>query len=62
MRTLPVGASWARVRLTSGVALYSDMGRVLASITEDSCGWHDTITGHTTASTVSERWGSLSYQ
>ena len=36
-------------RLTAGVALYSDMGRVLASITGDSCGWHDTITGHATA-------------
>jgi uncharacterized protein YcgI (DUF1989 family) len=36
-------------RLTAGVALYSDMGRVLASVTADSCGWHDTITGHATA-------------
>ena len=34
-------------RLTAGVALYSDMGRVLASIVSDSCGWHDTISGHT---------------
>jgi hypothetical protein len=49
-------------RLTSGVALYSDMGRVLASITEDSCGWHDTITGHTTREILGERWGELSYQ
>jgi urea carboxylase-associated protein 2 len=49
-------------RLTAGVALYSDMGRVLASITEDSCGWHDTITGHATAAIVSERWGELTYQ
>jgi urea carboxylase-associated protein 2 len=49
-------------RLTAGVALYSDMGRVLASITEDTCGWHDTITGHSTAETVSERWGRRSYQ
>jgi urea carboxylase-associated protein 2 len=49
-------------RLTAGVALYSDMGRVLASITHDSCGWHDTITGHSTADTVAERWGYRSYQ
>jgi urea carboxylase-associated protein 2 len=49
-------------RLTSGVALYSDMGRVLASIVEDTCGWHDTITGHTTAAIVAARWGALSYQ
>jgi uncharacterized protein len=48
--------------LSGGVALYSDMGRVLASIVEDSCGWHDTITGHTTAETVAARWGSNSFQ
>ena len=49
-------------RLTSGIALYSDMGRVLASIVSDSCGWHDTITGHLTTSMLVERWGALSYQ
>jgi urea carboxylase-associated protein 2 len=49
-------------RLTAGVALYSDMGRVLASVTADSCGWHDTITGHATAAHVAERWGAASYQ
>src|SRR3954452_17870729 len=31
--------------LTAGRVLYSDMGRVLLSITADSCGWHDTISG-----------------
>lgn len=49
-------------RLTSGVALYSDMGRVLASIVEDTVGWHDTITGHTTQALVDARWGRVSYQ
>jgi urea carboxylase-associated protein 2 len=49
-------------RITAGVALYSDMGRVLASVTEDTCGWHDTITGHATAEHVAERWGTLAYQ
>ena len=49
-------------RITSGVALYSDMGRVLASVTHDTCGWHDTITGHATAAHVASRWGSASYQ
>jgi urea carboxylase-associated protein 2 len=49
-------------RLTSGVALYSDMGRVLASIIEDTCGWHDTITGHSTAAIVTDRWGSVGFQ
>jgi uncharacterized protein len=48
-------------RLTAGVALYSDMGRILASVTEDTCGWHDTITGHATASQVAARWGAVSY-
>lgn len=49
-------------RLTEGVALYSDMGRVLASVVEDTCGWHDTITGHATAAIVAERWGPTSFQ
>jgi urea carboxylase-associated protein 2 len=49
-------------RLTASVALYSDMGRVLASIVEDSCGWHDPIGGHCTAETVAETWGANSYQ
>jgi urea carboxylase-associated protein 2 len=49
-------------RLTAGVALYSDMGRVLASVTHDTCGWHDTITGHATAEHVARRWGAASYQ
>jgi len=33
-------------KLTRGHVLYSDMGRVLCSIIEDTAGWHDTITGH----------------
>ena len=32
--------------LTAGRVLYSDMGRVLCSIVADTCGWHDTISGH----------------
>ena len=49
-------------RVTAGVALYSDMGRVLASVTHDTCGWHDTITGHATSAHVAERWGAIGYQ
>lgn len=49
-------------RLTAGIALYSDMGRVLASIVEDSCGWHDTITGHLDRATLEARWGGRGYQ
>lgn len=33
-------------RVTAGVALYSDMGRVIASVIEDTCGWHDPLCGH----------------
>ena len=32
-------------RLTKGACLYSDMGRILVSITEDTCGWHDPLAG-----------------
>jgi uncharacterized protein len=35
-------------RLTAGFVLNSDMGRGLCSITKDTLGWHDTITGHAT--------------
>src|ERR1044071_8226426 len=31
--------------LTTGRVLYSDMGRILASIVEDTARWHDTISG-----------------
>ena len=48
--------------LTKGFVLYSDMGRILCSITEDTCGWHDLIAGHSTASSVRERFGVRRYQ
>jgi urea carboxylase-associated protein 2 len=49
-------------RVAGGVALYSDMGRVLASVVDDSLGWHDTICGHSTAGMLAARWGPSSYQ
>jgi urea carboxylase-associated protein 2 len=49
-------------RLTAGCALYSDMGRVLASVTHDTVGWHDTITGHLTAPMVERKYGFAGYQ
>jgi len=49
-------------RLTAGYVLYSDMGRVLCSVTEDSVGWHDTITGHGTAAHGRAKFGEGSYQ
>jgi urea carboxylase-associated protein 2 len=48
--------------LTSGRVLYSDMGRILCSVTNDTCGWHDTITGHNTAQDVEARFGVHNYQ
>jgi hypothetical protein len=48
--------------LTAGRVLYSDMGRVLCSITEDTCGWHDTMTGHNNANDVLTQFGTQTYQ
>src|SRR3954467_6445165 len=43
--------------LTKGDVLYSDMGRILCSITEDSCGWHDTVSGISDAASVRAKYG-----
>ena len=48
--------------LTKGFVLYSDMGRVLCSITDDSCGWHDPLGGCNSASTIARKYGESSYQ
>ena len=48
--------------LTQGNVCYSDMGRVMCSITEDSCGWHDTISGVSNASMVRSKYGVARYQ
>lgn len=49
-------------KLTQGHCLYSDMGRVFASITEDSFGWHDSVCGNSHASHIEAQWGSRDYQ
>jgi urea carboxylase-associated protein 2 len=49
-------------RLTKGCALYSDMGRILCSITEDTVGWHDPMGGCSNAALVRESYGESSYQ
>lgn len=49
-------------RLTTGAALYSDMGHVLVSIVNDTCGWHDTITGIANAQQTAKKYGEGSYQ
>jgi urea carboxylase-associated protein 2 len=48
--------------LTKGNVLMSDNGRVLASIVQDTLGWHDTISGCTTRAATDERYGKTTYQ
>jgi uncharacterized protein len=42
--------------------LHSDMGRLLASITADSVGWHDTVCGHSDAAQVLRKYGAKNFQ
>lgn len=48
--------------LTRGRVCYSDMGRVLCSIAEDSCGWHDTVCGVLDAARLRTKYGEARYQ
>ena len=50
------------IYLTTGRVLFSDMGRVLFSITADTSGHHDTFGGLSTPATTLERYGEGSYQ
>jgi uncharacterized protein len=49
-------------KLTRGHCLYSDMGRVFASIIEDTFGWHETVCGNSHSQHVESRWGERNYQ
>ena len=49
-------------KLTKGHCLYSDMGRIFCSITDDSVGWHDTVGGNSNRHSVKEKWGDHNYQ
>lgn len=49
-------------KLTQGHCLYSDMGRIFASIVEDSLGWHETVCGNSHASHIEAKWGERDYQ
>jgi len=49
-------------RLTAGYVLYSDMGRILVSVTGDSVGWHDPIGGTSSRQLVESKYGPSSYQ
>lgn len=48
--------------LTTGCVCYSDMGRILCSITADTCGWHDTMSGLSDAELVTYRFGTSRFQ
>jgi len=48
--------------LTQGFVLYSDMGRILCSITADTRGWHDPLGGHNDARAVRAKYGNSNYQ
>lgn len=48
--------------LTAGHVLMSDQGRVLASIIEDTVGWHDPLSGYTTRRSTNDRYGFTNYQ
>jgi len=49
-------------RLTDGFVLYSDMGRILCSITADTVGWHDPLGGCSNARLVRAQYGEVTYQ
>jgi urea carboxylase-associated protein 2 len=48
--------------LTRGHVLYSDMGRVMASITADTLGWHDPLGGVGDAALFAHKYGTARYQ
>jgi urea carboxylase-associated protein 2 len=49
-------------KLTAGAVLYSDMARILCSITHDTLGWHDPLGGCSDATLVEQKYGPLPYQ
>jgi urea carboxylase-associated protein 2 len=49
-------------RLTKGCVLYSDMGRILCSITEDTASWHDPLRGCPSGALVRAKYRDVSYQ
>lgn len=50
-----VKVQWS-ARLGKGMVLFSDMGRVLASITDDTYGFHDALTGGSSPLTNAEKY------
>lgn len=47
--------------LTRGNVLYTDMGHAIASVVDDTCGWHDTICGVMDDATLAARYGARPY-
>ena len=48
--------------LTRGHVCFSDMGRVLCSIPEDTCGWHDTVCGVLDGAGLAAQYGGEPFQ
>ncbi|TDU67323.1 hypothetical protein EI77_03526 [Prosthecobacter fusiformis] len=48
--------------LRAPYCLHSDMGRILASITQDTTGWHDTVCGGSDAALVRQKFGDKTFQ
>lgn len=48
--------------LTKGHCLYSDMGRIFCSITDDTVGWHDTVGGMLSDNALSKKYDVKRYQ
>lgn len=48
--------------LRAPYCLHSDMGRLLASITQDTVGWHDTVCGTSDAELVLRNYGEKTFQ
>ena len=50
-------------KLTAGHCLYSDMGRIFASIVADDLGWHDSVGGNLHAGhMIAKGWQPVSFQ
>ena len=48
--------------LTRGHVCYSDMGRILCSITADTAGWNDTVCGATDDALIEQKYGVRRFQ
>jgi uncharacterized protein YcgI (DUF1989 family) len=48
--------------LSQGHVLYSDLGRVMASIVRDDHGWNDVLCGPSTAEQIEQHYGIQTFQ